>query len=147
MCEPVQLGQGTSAGTQCMGAILSDHMEVLTARILFMGDTINAFSNVDRASIVEEISRPGSKLVASTNYFESELRPHSRIYGRMGGKLKRMDSDSSNGGQQGALSANIGHNAAVQSFYEQVDTEIGLVGGKTCAICDDFLVAGPPEVL
>jgi hypothetical protein len=98
MCEPVQLGQGTSAGTQCMGAILSDHMEVLTARILFKDDIIIAFSNVDRASIMEGVSRPGSKLVASTNYFESELRPRSRIYGRMGGKLKRI-FDSSNGGQ------------------------------------------------
>ena len=45
----------------------------------------------------------------------------------MEGKLGRMDFDSINGSQQGALSAGIGHNAAVQPFYEQADTEIGLV--------------------
>ena len=54
-----------------MGAILSDHMEVQTALILFKDGTTNALNNVDRASIVEEILRPGSKLVASTNYFKS----------------------------------------------------------------------------
>ena len=98
MCEPVQLGQGTSAGTQSTGAILSNHMEVHPTQVLYKDDTDTAFSSVDRASMMEEISRPGSKLVASTNYFDSELRPHSRIYGRMGGKLQRMDFDSSNGG-------------------------------------------------
>jgi hypothetical protein len=142
MCEPVQLGQGTSAGTQCMGAVLSNHMKVHPTRGLYKDDTDNAFSSADRTSVMEEIYRPGSKLVASTNFFVGELRPHSHIYGSMGGKLRRLYVDSSNCGQRGALSARLGHNAAVQLFYVQVATEIGLVGGKACALCNDFLVAG-----
>jgi hypothetical protein len=147
MCEPVQLGQGTSAGTQCMGMKLGSHMELFPDQVIFKDDANNAFNSVQRAAIMAEISKPGSKLLASTRYFESELRPVSNIYGLKGGQLAKLDFHSVNGGKQGALSAGIGHNAAVQPDYERIDTAIGVHGGTSCAICDDFLVAGPAEVL
>jgi hypothetical protein len=113
-CEPVQLGQGTPAGKQCMGNKISYHAKLHPTHVVFKNDTANAFNTTERAEMMLEISKGTSKLRSATRYFESELRPKSKIFSLSGGRLKELYFQSVNGGQQGALSAGVGHNVAVQ---------------------------------
>jgi len=90
-CEPVQLGQGTPAGTQCMGMKLVGHMKANPDHCLFKNDADNAFNSVERSEMMAEIAAETSKLKSATRYFESELRPRSDVYALKGGRLKKLD--------------------------------------------------------
>ena len=71
-CEPVQLGQGTSGGTQALGLIMRLHMDMNPDHILVKVDFKNAFNAIERAAIMRELAaRPA--LAHLLRYFESEM--------------------------------------------------------------------------
>jgi len=73
-CEPVQLGQGTSAGTQAHGFIVRIHMKLYPTHICVKVDFRNALSTIERARMVEAFAND-TELNDMHRYMESHLRP------------------------------------------------------------------------
>ena len=146
-CEPVQLGQGTSGGTQALGLIMRLHMDMNPDHILVKVDFKNAFNAIERAAIMRELAaRPA--LAHLLRYFESEMRPVSKVfYLSANGKLEQAEYNSVNGGQQGAFSAGSGFNNGSVSTFEETDAHLGKEGGIARAICDDLILAGPAHAV
>ncbi len=139
-CEPVQLGQGTKAGTQVMGLQLQIHADLHPGHLFYKFDIRNAFNEVERSAIAEAVAQRAPIL---TRYMETELRPRSRIYCISKKRHQLQDFRSVRGGQQGALSAGLGFNLAVLPYFQRVDTAVAVTGGTARAICDDLIVAAP----
>ena len=76
-CEPAQLGQGTSAGTQAHGFIARIHMQLYPTHICVKVDFCNAFSTIERARMVEAFAND-TELNDVHRYMESHLHPRSR---------------------------------------------------------------------
>jgi len=86
----VQLGQGTSAGTQAHGFIVRIHMQLYPTHICVKVDFRNAFNTIERARMVEAFAND-TELNDMHLYMESRLRPRSRIYYLSGGYLIRAE--------------------------------------------------------
>ena len=85
-CEPIQLGQGTSGGTQACGIGMKMYMQLFPRHVLVPCDILNAFNEYERAKVIE-LCRTDPELRHLLGLFESELRPRSHIYALMKGKL------------------------------------------------------------
>ena len=140
--EPVQLGQGTSGGTQALAHGMAIHMEVFKEyHIIAKDDIQDAFQSFDRAGLME-LCQAHPEYQDVCRYMQSELQPKSHIFTLVDGKLQLLPYRSVQGGQQGALSACIGHNIVTHQYFKEVDDSVKVNGGCARAITDDILVAG-----
>jgi hypothetical protein len=142
-CEPIQLGQGTSGGTQAFGIGFKMHMEHFPRHVLVPCDILNAFNEYERAQVIE-LCRTDPELRHLLGLFDSELRPRSHIYALMKGKLTLLGYRSCQGGQQGATTAVIGCNLITLKHFTEVNNAVAGNGGCARAIMDDLAVAGDP---
>ena len=144
-CEPVQLGQGTSGGTQAFGNGLQLHMQLYPRHILVVWDIVNAFNEYERAAVIE-YCRVTPEFSDLCRMFESEFKPRSHIFALENGKLVLLEYRSVQGGQQGATSACIGHNIVTLPHFKAVDEAVG-PNGCARAIMDDLVVAGDSSLV
>ena len=64
-----------------MGMKLGSHVELFPDQVIFKDDANNAFNSVQRAAIMAEISKPGSKLLASTRFLRANFAPYQTSTG------------------------------------------------------------------
>jgi len=145
-CEPVQLGQGTSGGTQAIGIGFQMHASTYRTHIIVVDDLINAFNEYERGSAFE-LCMTTPELHHLARLFEGEFRPRSHIYALVNGHLDLMEYRSVQGGQQGAMSASMGHNIVTLPFFKEVNLAVQADGGCARAIMDDLVVAGDPAAV
>jgi hypothetical protein len=146
-CEPVQLGQGTRAGTQALGISMRTHIELYFRHIIVKWDFINAYNKMQRRAIIEAFQRD-PRLHFLLRYFQSELAPESLVFARTErGQVKVLDYRSVEGGQQGAFSAGAAFNALTRGLFGELDDAIAQGGGFARAVADDLVITGPPDVV
>ncbi len=117
-CEPVQLGQGTSGGTQAFGLGFKIHMQLFLNHVLVAWDIRNAFNEYERRKVIE-LCRNDPELRIFLGLFESEFCTKSHICALVKGKRTLLGYRSVQGGQQGATTAGIGYPSQVSSLNLQ----------------------------
>ena len=107
-CGLVQLGQGTSSGTQTFGTTMRLHMELNPNHAVRVGHR-NAFSEIERRALIRELTN-GPSLACMLRYTQSELQPKSVTFFLDGGRPREAGYRRVDGRQQGSFSAGSGFN-------------------------------------